>query len=215
MIHDENLLSNAQNFITPNLIRKISSEIHEPERETESGLRSALPTLVTELVSRGVTLQGAEEIINFTKLHPGNELPPTSFTDSYFKEGEEAIGKLYAPIFPSVVSQIGATSGLSLASVAKLLKLLAPLVVGLISSKIRKEDLNPNKLRTYLAKQSVSDTSYAASVRGQAKKARAVPVAAAIILLLLIGLWWFMNLTMTSEEIERDISEGPAHGWAP
>jgi hypothetical protein len=111
----------------------MSRELGSDERTTQNALSAALPFLMGALTRNASSTSGAESLTNaLTKDHDGSILDNVSgFLGSADSgPGDGILKHLLGNKRPGVESAISQSSGMDLASVGKLLKMVAPLIMG-------------------------------------------------------------------------------------
>lgn len=151
MVINDNLLSVSQNFLSPEIVEKFSKYIGQPLDKTKDGLMSAIPTLLNGIVNKGSTPEGAASLVDMAKQQPlvANAAPD----ESKLNEGNEVVRNIFGSNLTSVVSSIGQKTGLNSTSITKMLGLAAPVVMGVIGSKVKNEKLSANGLMSFLSQQ--------------------------------------------------------------
>lgn len=155
MAYADNLMSSTQNFMTPDFFNKASAMIGQPVDKIQSGLKSVIPTFLMGLVNKGSSTQGANSIVNLVN---SNDLTtpatPSNITDpEYVHKGENVLNGIFGSNLNSVTSTLGKTTGLGAGSITKLLSLIAPMVMGVVGSKIKSENLNARGVQNFFSQQ--------------------------------------------------------------
>lgn len=150
----DNLLHTTQNFLTPDFIKKFSNSLGQPADKIQIGLRSVIPTFLLELVKKGSSPEGAEQLLSVVK-KDGIEIPSNvNLNDpEYMKKGEEALGQIFGNGLVSVTDSLGSRTGMNPSVITKIMSLIAPVVMGVIDKKVKNEGLTPKDLMTYLGQQ--------------------------------------------------------------
>lgn len=154
MATPENLFDSTQNFMTPDLINRVSKALHEPEEKVEDGLRTVIPTFLSGLIDKGTTLEGAEDIVHLVEEENFDTRIPANLTDqSYLSKGEHAVEDIFGVNYHSVANSLSPSTGMSADNVEKMMDMIAPVVMGVIGSKVRNEGLSPMGLSGFLEQQ--------------------------------------------------------------
>ncbi len=150
----DNLLNTTQNFLTPDFIKKFSNSLGQPADKIQIGLRSVIPTFLLELVKKGSSQEGAEQLLSVVK-KDGIEVPSdVNLNDpEYMRKGEEALGQIFGNGLLSVTDNLGNKTGMSSSVITKIMSLIAPVVMGVIGKKVKNEGLTPRDLVAYLGQQ--------------------------------------------------------------
>lgn len=148
---NDSLFSVLQNFLAPDVLQKISTEINQPVEKTKAGLKSVIPALLMGIVNKGSTKEGAESLVNMaTKQSTPSVVSADSAT---MKEGDEVLSKIFGSNLSNTVSTLGVSTGMNTGSITKMLGMAAPLVMGFIGSKIKNEKMNASGLMNFLSQQ--------------------------------------------------------------
>lgn len=150
----DNLLHTTQNFLTPDFIKKFSNSLGQPADKIQIGLRSVIPTFLLELVKKGSSPEGAEQLLSVVK-KDGIEIPSNvNLNDpEYMRKGEEALTQIFGNGLVPVTDSLGSRTGMSSSVITKIMSLIAPVVMGVIDKKVKNEGLTPKDLMTYLGQQ--------------------------------------------------------------
>lgn len=196
-VANDSLFSVLQNFLSPDVLRKISKEINQPVEKTKAGLKSVIPTLLMGIVNKGSTKEGAESLVSIANRQT---LPAGISADSEtLKEGKEVLSSIFGNNLPSTVSKLGVSTGLNTSSIIKMLGMSAPLVMGVIGTKIKNEKMNASTLMNFLGQQKSSllallpstFTGGLGGVDNQVTRKSVWPKIVLGILLVSGGLWLF------------------------
>ncbi len=161
MAMNDNLLNVSQNFFTPDIVDKISAVIGQSTDKTKTGLRSVIPAFMSGIVDKGSTPEGAATLVDMVKSH--NFQIENAPDANNLHQGDEVVKNVFGSNLNNVISRLGISTGLSSASVAKLLSLVAPVFMGLIDSKVKTEKLNSSGLMNFLNQQKKTITGFSAS----------------------------------------------------
>lgn len=151
----ENLLNTTQNFLTPDFIKKFSDALNQPTEKVQSGLRTVIPTFLMGLVNKGSSKEGAEAIVNLaTKDGIDSTSGPDDLNDThYLVKGDDALRGIFGKDLSTVTSSIGTSTGLGTSSVAKMMGMMAPILMGVLGRKIKNENLNATGMMDFLSQQ--------------------------------------------------------------
>ncbi len=152
------LFNISQDFFSPAILQKISSEINQPIEQTKIGLKSVIPTLLVGIVNKGSTKEGAETIYSLAN----KQLPTTELTSEAIdsKKGNDVINGIFGGNLSSVISQLGESTGMNSTSITKMLGMVAAPIMGTINSKVRSEHLSPSGLMNFFRQQRPSISSF-------------------------------------------------------
>jgi outer membrane protein OmpA-like peptidoglycan-associated protein len=162
----DSLFSISQNFYSPDIIRKISSEIKQPVEQTKAGLKSIIPTLLWGIVEKGSTKEGAESLLNIASKESFK--PEVNLDHMNNRLGSELIHNIFGDNLTNVVSKLGFSTGMNTSSVIKILTMAAPAMMGAVSLKIKNEKLNPSGLMYFLNQQRITLTGLIPGMSGLA-----------------------------------------------
>ncbi|WPU64836.1 OmpA family protein [Peredibacter starrii] len=214
MVLSDNLMGLSQTFTSPDVVRRFSMLLGESEEKTRAGLKTAIPTLLMGIADKGATPEGAQKIANLAANHP---LDPNSsandLTETNLPEGNTVLNGIFGSGLTPMISRLGNFTGLNTSSVAKMLGLATPLVMGVIGNKVKKDNLNADGLMGFFGQQKYALAGLLPSSLGggaAATSARGLGVrpyktvgtkrywffAALAVLAVLIGLWFKSNNTI-------------------
>lgn len=150
----QNFFSLTQNFFSPDTVQKFSGEIHQPPEQTKAGLKSIVPALLMGIVNKGSTKAGAENLINLANKQSSD---PTLTPDRVNQtEGNALVNGIFGNDTNSIVEKISSSTGLGSSSISKMMALAAPMIMGVLGSKIKSEKLGPSGLMSFLEQQKSS-----------------------------------------------------------
>lgn len=150
----QNFFSLTQNFFSPDTVQKFSGEIHQPPEQTKAGLKSIVPALLMGIVNKGSTQAGAENLINLANKQSSD---PTLTPDRVNPaEGNAVVNGIFGNETNSIVEKISSTTGLGSSNISKMMSLAAPMIMGVLGSKIKSEKLGPSGLMSFLQQQKSS-----------------------------------------------------------
>lgn len=182
-----NLSNVSQNFFSPEIVERISNEIHQPVEKTKASLRSIIPTLLRGIVEKGSTTDGAVSLANMAQkqnIHSGlmiNQMNP--------QQGNEIVYGIFGNSLSAVVSRLGLLTGLNTASIMKVLSMAAPPIIGVINLKIKAEKLTTYGLMKFLVQETVLTTGYETTRKED--KHLVIKKVGIFLLILLALMWWF------------------------
>lgn len=154
MATPDNLFDSTQNFLTPEIINRVSRALHEPEEKVQDGLRTVIPTFLSGLIEKGITIEGAKEIVHMVEEENFDTKIPVNLSDkAYLSKGEHAVEDIFGVNYHSVADSLSPATGMSASNVEKMMDMIAPVVMGVIGSKVRNEGLSPHGLSGFLNQQ--------------------------------------------------------------
>lgn len=156
-----NLLDTVMNYLTPEVVQKLSSLVGESPTSTQRALEGAVPTLLAGLTNFSSSGEGATQLANL--LSQGNYgslltnlsglLGGGSETQNTMNAGREILRTLFGGKLGGVIDLIANSSGLKSASASSLLSLLAPLILGVLGKEKAAQGLGVNGLVSLLVGQ--------------------------------------------------------------
>jgi OOP family OmpA-OmpF porin len=151
MIASDNFISVSQNFLSPDIVQKIGDLIGQSADKTKAGLKSVIPELLTGIVNKGSTPEGAAKLVDMVNTH--NFDPNAKPDASKLSEGNEVVNNIFGSNLNNVVTKLGTSTGLSSASITKMLGLAAPTIMGVIGSKVKNDKMGSSGLMNFLTQQ--------------------------------------------------------------
>lgn len=156
MIQRENLLNMTLNFVTPDIIQKFSDILGQSTDKVQLALKSVIPTLLLGIANKGITKEGAENLVDIINAQSfeGTTATTTDYADeNYLKSGRNTVHQIFDSDLNSVVSQLGISTGMNRPLISKMMGMTAPIVMGVLATKIRRDSLSPSGLMGFLAQQ--------------------------------------------------------------
>lgn len=132
------------------LVSGVSNQTNQPQGKTQDVLTMGLPLLMAAMKSNASTPQGAEGLLgalNNSK-HDGSILDNLGglfdggVDDEVVHDGDKILGHVLGAKRSNVENTLGARSGLDANSVAQILKVAAPIVLGYLGQQKRKQNVN-------------------------------------------------------------------------
>lgn len=131
------------------IISGVAGQTGQNESKTGSVLTMALPVLMQAMKRNASTPQGAEGLLNaLNSKHDGSILDnlgglfgggvDTNVTD----DGDKILSHILGGKQQNVENALGAKSGLDAGSVAQILKVAAPLLMGVLGSQAKQQNVN-------------------------------------------------------------------------
>jgi outer membrane protein OmpA-like peptidoglycan-associated protein len=204
MMTSDNLLNVSQNFFSPDVVQKFSNIIGQSTDKTKIALMSVIPTLMNGIVNKGSTPEGAASLVDMTKKQ--NFELSTTPDESKLSQGNEVMNSIFGSNLMPTASKIGESTGLNTSSITKIFSLAAPVVMGVIGSKIKNEKLRSMGLMNFLGQQKTLLSGFTSGAAGfstagenvggvqkQIKSQNISWTKIALAALILLGLlfWWF------------------------
>lgn len=159
-MYANNLMNIAQNFESPELINKFSSALGESVENTRKGLKSVVPTLIMGMVSRSRSETGPETLLNLVNKDGIDVAGVDDFNDEHIiSMGSDAVDGIFGNNLDNVALNLEKNVGIKSANIKKMMGMAAPVVMGLIASKVRRENLSSFALAGYLSGQNQTLTT--------------------------------------------------------
>jgi OOP family OmpA-OmpF porin len=160
-----NLIELFNNTVGELLARQSSGILSESAESTTTAVKLIAPSLLGTLIQKVNTDAGAVDLMLYVAEHniDGSILATASAslqggieTEKLMYQGAGNLRYLLDDKLSPVVDSIAGASGLKTSSATSLLKLAAPLILGIIGKHIREKGLDAKGLKTLLADQSDS-----------------------------------------------------------
>lgn len=208
----ETLFDTTRSLLTADSVRRFSQALNEPTDKVEAGLNTVVPALVTGFIREGSTSEGAQKIAHLLEAQGFESDLPQNLNDQlYLTKGENVVEDIFGDNYHALASGLTPETGLKSENVEKMIEMVAPVVLGVIGTKIKDEGMDANSLNGFFLKQrTMSDSSY---------KKRKPPFLGVVALgvVLLAGLFWYFSTrvppvsTMTRDiaSWERSVTSKP------
>jgi hypothetical protein len=134
----ENILSSILSSLDDNALESISQQTNASPNQTKAALASAIPILMNALAKNSSTPEGAEALQNaINRDHDGSLLDNLGgfLSNPAIGNGAGILRHVLGDKQQNVVNYISSDSGLSGASVARILEIAAPIVMGFLGKK--------------------------------------------------------------------------------
>ncbi len=157
-----NLLSLLQDQVGSTLAQKASSFLGESEDNTKSALSGIMPTLLGSLISKGSSESGASGLLNMITSggHNGGILDNIGglfsggdSTSGLMSTGSGILSSLLGDKLGGITQQIARFSGVSESSSSSLMKMAAPMMMGMLGKQVSSQGLNAAGLMNLLGSQ--------------------------------------------------------------
>ena len=237
-MYAENLLGVTKNFLTPDIVNKFSSAIGESTEKTQKALKTVIPALLMGIVNKGQSNGGAEVLVNLVNKDgiEGERIPDYG-NENYLTMGSDAVRGIFGNDLNHVVSKLGDSTGIQSSGIQKMLKIAAPIIMGFLGTKIKREGLSASGLSGFLGQQksalnelipnglvgrftgteSVISTRHPVFKTGTTKE-KSKPTFFMITLLALAvfaGLWWFTGQRDLSNIVSAPVKTIPITSELP
>jgi outer membrane protein OmpA-like peptidoglycan-associated protein len=155
-----NLIDLAKDYLTPDVISKLSGQIGETPAATEKALGAAIPSLAGIACNQASTPGGASKLmslLNTSGLDTGilsnfaGALGGGAATDGLLRTGNSLLNGLLGDKLGAVANTIASFAGVQASSVTRLLGLVVPLLFGLLGKQVTSGGLTAANLPGLLA----------------------------------------------------------------
>lgn len=132
------------------IINGVSNQTNQPQSKTQDVLTMALPVLMQAMKRNASTPQGAEGLLgalNSSK-HDGSILKNLGglfnggVDSSVLDDGSKILGHVLGGKQQAVENTLGARAGMDASSVAQILKVAAPILMGVLGNQAKKQNIN-------------------------------------------------------------------------
>lgn len=131
------------------IVSGVSREANQPRNKTEDVLTMALPLLMTAMKRNASSQEGAQGILNaLNAKHDGSILDnlDSLFTGGVNEDvkidGAKILGHILGNKQPMVTNTLSQKSGMGSTSVAQILQLAAPLLLGMLGKEKKRQNIN-------------------------------------------------------------------------
>ena len=131
------------------IISGVSNQTKQPQNKTQDVLTMALPVLMTAIKRNATTPQGAEGLLSaLGSKHDGSILDNLSglfeggVNSGVLDDGGKILGHVLGGKQKNVEMALSQKSGVDAGSVAQILKVAAPILMGMLGSQAKKQNVN-------------------------------------------------------------------------
>jgi hypothetical protein len=131
------------------IISGVSNQTKQPQNKTQDVLTMALPVLMTAMKRNAATPQGAEGLLSaLGSKHDGSILDNLSglfeggVNSGVLDDGGKILGHVLGGKQKNVEMALSQKSGVDAGSVAQILKVAAPILMGMLGSQAKKQNVN-------------------------------------------------------------------------
>ena len=131
------------------IINGVAGQTNQPEGKTQDVLTMALPLLMAAMKRNASTPQGAEKLMGaLNSNHDGSILDNLSdlfgggVDDNVMTDGSKILGHVLGDKQANVQNVLSQKSGMDIGSVAQILKVAAPILMGVLGSQAKKQNVN-------------------------------------------------------------------------
>lgn len=157
-----NLISTLTREFSGDVVNKISASLGEDSRKTQDALEGALPALVSGLVNKASTNQGASDLLDLLKR---NDYDGTRFTSAasaisgtdgisrLIEAGSPLLNSFFGSRTNSVIDWVTSLGGIRRTSSSSLLSLAVPIVLGQLGRMLSSSGWSTSNLMKLLSDQ--------------------------------------------------------------
>jgi len=131
------------------IVSGVSNETNQPQNKTQDVLTMALPVLMTAMKRNAATPQGAEGLLGaLNNKHDGSILDNLGglfnggVGNEVITDGSKILDHVLGGKQQQVASTLGAKTGMDANSVAQILKVAAPILLGVLGNQAKKQNVN-------------------------------------------------------------------------
>ena len=131
------------------IISGVAGQTNQPENKTQDVLTMALPVLMAAMKRNASTPQGAEGLMGaLNSKHDGSILDNLGglfsggVEDSVLTDGSKILGHVLGGKQQNVQQALSQKSGIDANSVAQILKVAAPIIMGVLGSQAKQQNIN-------------------------------------------------------------------------
>lgn len=131
------------------LVSGVATQTNQSQSKTKEVLIMAMPVLMTAMKRNASSPEGAQGLLSaLTSKHDGSILDNLSglfgggVDDNVINDGSKILGHVLGNKQSNVEKAIGAKSGIDAATVAQILKVAAPLLMGLLGSQAKQKNVD-------------------------------------------------------------------------
>ena len=131
------------------LVSGVAAQTNQPQGKTQEVLSMALPVLMTAMKRNASTPEGAQGLLSaITNQHDGSILSNLSglfsggVDESVTADGGKILGHVLGSKQSNVEQAISLKSGIDASSVAQILKVAAPILMGMLGNQAKQQNVN-------------------------------------------------------------------------
>ena len=157
-----NLIDTVKDYLTPDVMQKISSIIGETPGTAQRGIDSIVPALLTRMADLSSSTDGASQLSNLMDQATNNgnllsnltgQLSGGTVTQTLLNTGSGILSTLFGDRLNSVIATITSALGTGSASVSSLMKIAAPLVLAILAKERTARGMGTAGLASLLTEQ--------------------------------------------------------------
>ena len=162
-----NLIDTVKDYLTPEIMQKISSIIGETPGAAQKGMDSVIPALLAGVSDLSSSADGASQLSNLIDKATNNgnllsnlpgQLSGGTTTQTLLNTGSGILSALFGNRLDSVISALTSALGIGSGSVSSLMKIAAPLILSILAKERTARGMGTAGLASLLAEQKGSIT---------------------------------------------------------
>lgn len=145
----EGILDLLDSPMGKSIVSGVAGQTNQPESKTQQVLTMALPVLMQAMSRNASTPQGAEGLLSaINNKHDGSILDNLSglfgggVDDNVMEDGSKILGHVLGNKQSNVQNVISQKSGIDAGSVAQILKVAAPILMGFLGNQAKQQNVN-------------------------------------------------------------------------
>src|SRR5215813_7362550 len=136
-----NLIDTVKDYLTPDIMQKISSIIGETPGTAQKGMDSVIPALLAGVSDLSSSADGASQLSSLIDKATNNgnllsnlpgQLSGGTATQTLLNTGSGILSALFGNRLDSVISALTSALGIGSGSVSSLMKIAAPMILGIL-----------------------------------------------------------------------------------
>ncbi|GGG45941.1 DUF937 domain-containing protein [Bizionia arctica] len=131
------------------IVNGVAGQTNQPESKTNDVLTMALPVLMQAMKRNAASPQGAEGLMNALKSKQNGSILDNlgglfdgGVDANVLNDGSKILGHVLGNKQQSVENAIGAKAGIDASSVANILKMAAPILMGMLAKQTKENNVN-------------------------------------------------------------------------
>lgn len=131
------------------IVSGVAGQTNQPANKTHDVLTMAMPVLMAAMQRNASSPEGAQGLLSaLTSQHDGSILNNLSglfgggVDDNVMSDGSKILGHVLGNKQSNVEKAIGAKSGMDASSVAQILKVAAPILMGMLGNQAKQQNVN-------------------------------------------------------------------------
>ncbi|MEO6346528.1 MAG: DUF937 domain-containing protein [Aquaticitalea sp.] len=131
------------------IINGVAGQTNQPKSKTQDVLSMALPVLMAAMKRNAATTQGADNLLGaLSNKHDGSILDNLSglfgggVDENVMDDGSKILGHVLGDRQSNVQNALSKQSGINAGTIAQILKVAAPILMGFLGSKAKQQNVN-------------------------------------------------------------------------